>query len=272
MRTSTRTKPEPEITSGITHTSTSTVSHWKLPGVEAILDPAVVETLHSNIDQQRAKAIEDALKVLGAPGKVVDIQRGPTVTRYGVEPEYLETRTGEKTRVRVGQIAKLTNDLSLALAATVRIQAPVPGKSFMGIEVPNPKTSLVGLREVMESAKFKGIRSTLRIALGKDVSGQPVVADLAAMPHLLIAGTTGSGKSVCVNSILACLLLDNYPGRSAADPGRPQARGTDRLQRHPAPAGAGGCGYRRVVGALQWMIREMDNRYQRFAEAACATS
>ena len=264
MRTSTRTKPEPEITSGITHTSTSTVSHWKLPGVEAILDPAVVETLHSNIDQQRAKAIEDALKVLGAPGKVVDIQRGPTVTRYGVEPEYLETRTGEKTRVRVGQIAKLTNDLSLALAATVRIQAPVPGKSFIGIEVPNPKTSLVGLREVMESAKFKGIRSTLRIALGKDVSGQPISTDLEKMPHLLIAGTTGAGKSVCVNSILACLLLDNDPSDLKLlliDPKRVELTGYNGIPHLLAPVVVD---IERVLGVLRWVTTEMDNRYLRF--------
>ncbi len=239
-------------------------SHWQIPTIEAILDPAVIEAVHTGVDQSRARTIEETLKVLGAPGKVVDIQRGPTVTRFGVEPEYLESRSGDKTKVRVNQITKLTNDLSLALAATVRIQAPVPGKSFVGIEVPNPKTSLVGLREVMESNKFKSIRSRLRFALGKDVSGQPFATDLEKMPHLLIAGTTGSGKSVCVNAILACLLLSNDPSDLKLlliDPKRVELTGYNGIPHLLAPVVVD-IGH--VLGALTWITTEMDNRYLKF--------
>jgi S-DNA-T family DNA segregation ATPase FtsK/SpoIIIE len=242
----------------------ATPSHWQLPSIGAILDPAVIEAVHAGVDQSRARTIEETLKVLGAPGKVVDIQRGPTVTRFGVEPEYLESRSGDKTKVRVNQISKLTNDLSLALAATVRIQAPVPGKSFVGIEVPNPKTSLVGLREVMESKGFKQIQSRLRIALGKDVSGQPFAADLEKMPHLLIAGTTGSGKSVCVNAILACLLLSNDPTDLKLlliDPKRVELTGYNGIPHLLAPVVVD---IERVLGALTWITTEMDNRYLKF--------
>jgi S-DNA-T family DNA segregation ATPase FtsK/SpoIIIE len=244
--------------------ATATPSHWQLPSIGAILDPAVIEAVHTGVDQSRARTIEETLKVLGAPGKVVDIQRGPTVTRFGVEPEYLESRSGDKTKVRVNQISKLTNDLSLALAATVRIQAPVPGKSFVGIEVPNPKTSLVGLREVMESARFKQIHSQLRIALGKDVSGQSFATDLEKMPHLLIAGTTGSGKSVCVNAILACLLLSNDPTDLKLlliDPKRVELTGYNGIPHLLAPVVVD---IERVLGALTWVTTEMDNRYLKF--------
>ena len=115
-------------------------------------------------------------------------------------------------RVRVSKIVALADDLALALAASrIRIQAPVPGRAYVGIEVPNTSISVVTLREVIESEGFQKLRSPLRFALGKDVAGMPVTADLAAMPHLLIAGTTGSGKSVCVNAILSCLLINNTP-------------------------------------------------------------
>lgn len=244
-----------------------TKSNWQLPTIEAILDPAMIEAVHTGVDQSRARTIEETLKVLGAPGKVVDIQRGPTVTRFGVEPEYLESRSGDKTRVRVNQITKLTNDLSLALAAQVRIQAPVPGKSFVGIEVPNPKTSLVGLREVMESGRFKQIHSRLRFALGKDVSGQPFATDLEKMPHLLIAGTTGSGKSVCVNAILACLLLSNDPTDLKLlliDPKRVELTGYNGIPHLLAPVVVD---IERVLGALTWVTTEMDNRYLKFNKA-----
>ena len=143
---------------------------------------------------------------------MVEINQGPTITQFGVEPNYIIQRGGKRTKVKVGQIAGLADDLALALAArSIRIQAPVPGKGYVGIEVPNSAKALVSLRDVMESTEYARMKSSLRIGLGQNVAGQPIVADLAVMPHLLIAGTTGSGKSVCVNGLIACLLLQNTP-------------------------------------------------------------
>ena len=163
------------------------------------------------LDLQRAHLIEDTLTSFGAPARVVEINRGPTITQFGVEPDFVETR-GNRTRVRVGKIASLADDLALALSArTIRIQAPVPGKGFVGIEVPNEQIGVVALRDVIESEAFNRLKSPLRFALGQNVAGNAVAADLAGMPHLLIAGATGSGKSVCVNSIISCLLINNTP-------------------------------------------------------------
>jgi len=187
------------------------LSPWVLPEVDKILDPATPTAQQTNIEQERARLIEETLASFGAPAHVVDISRGPTITRFGVEPDFIESRSG-RMRVRVSKIASLADDLSLALAAPrIRIQAPVPGRSYVGIEVPNIEISLVSMREVIDSEAFRRIRSSLRFTLGKDVAGKPAAADLALMPHLLIAGTTGSGKSVCVNSVLTCLLLHNTP-------------------------------------------------------------
>jgi S-DNA-T family DNA segregation ATPase FtsK/SpoIIIE len=197
----------------------------------------------------------------------VEVQPGPTVTQFGLEPGYIE-RHGRRQKVKVSRIVGLSNDLALALAASpIRIQAPVPGRPLVGIEVPNTAISVVSLRSVMESEEFKRIASDglLPIALGQDVSGQPVVADLAAMPHLLIAGATGSGKSVCLNNVLACLLCTHTPARLRlilVDPKRVELamfRGVPHLA---APLVVE---LERVVGVLQWALREMDRRYKELA-------
>ena len=188
------------------------VSTWVLPNVNEILDPGTQGKADETFNRERARLIEETLGVFGAPARVVEIHRGPTITQFGVEPEFLETRGGRRTKVKVGKIASLADDLALALAAsTIRIEAPVPGKGYVGIEVPNQEVSLVALRDVMAAEPFQRIDSRLRLGLGKDVSGNAVAADLRAMPHLLIAGTTGSGKSVCVNAIISALLLQNTP-------------------------------------------------------------
>ena len=213
---------------------------WYLPQVAEILEPGGELDYDDELDRQRARLIEETLASFGAPANVVEINRGPTITQFGVEPDFIETRSG-RTRVRVGKIASLADDLALALSArTIRIQAPVPGKGYVGIEVPNEEIRLVALRDVIESEAFQRLKSPLRFALGQDVAGNAVAADLTAMPHLLIAGATGSGKSVCVNSHHHLLAAAQHPRRPAPDHGRPQAGRADRLQRHPAPAGAGG--------------------------------
>jgi len=241
-------------------------SVWKLPVIDQILDPATPVAIRENVDQDRARLIEETLGSFGVPVHVVDIQRGPTVTRFGVEPDFITTRTG-RTRVRVSKIVSLADDLALALAAPrIRIQAPVPGKSFVGIEVPNEETSRVTLREILETPKYKRMRSPLRFALGKDVAGKPIAASLPSMPHLLIAGTTGSGKSVCINSILTCFLM-SYPPTDLrlvlVDPKRVELTGYNGVPHLLAPVVVDA---ERVIGALQWMLREMDSRYHKFSK------
>jgi S-DNA-T family DNA segregation ATPase FtsK/SpoIIIE len=219
------------------------------------------------LDRQRARLIVETLAAFGAPVKVVEIHRGPTITQFGVEPEFMETRPGKRTKVKVSKIAALADDLALALAApSIRIEAPVPGKGFVGIEVPNVETSLVALRAVMESPAFRRHTSRLRLGLGMDVSGHAIAADLAAMPHLLIAGTTGSGKSVCINAIIACLLLQNTPDELRlvmVDPKRVELTTYNGIPHLLAPVVVE---LERVVPALRWISREMDERYRRFSK------
>ena len=185
-----------------------------------------------------AGLIEKTLAEFGIPAKVVGFRTGPTVTQFAVEPGYIDKSDEDKQKVRVSQISSLQRDLALALSAErLRIEAPVPGKSYVGIEIPNPNAAQVQLRPLIESEEFSRVNSSLALTLGRDVSGRPVVADLATMPHLLIAGTTGSGKSVCITALTACLVMNNTPGRFEAGDDRPQAGGADALQRHAASDG-----------------------------------
>jgi S-DNA-T family DNA segregation ATPase FtsK/SpoIIIE len=183
---------------------------WQLPAIADVLEPGTENSSADAAIREQVEIIEHTLASFGAPSRVVEINPGPVITQFGVEPLYIEQRNGRRVKVKVGQINSLADDLALALAArSIRIEAPVPGKGYVGIEVPNAQVSIVSLRDVMESKTFAKLSSPLRIGLGQDVSGNAIAADLAQMPHLLIAGTTGSGKSVCVNSIVTCLLLNN---------------------------------------------------------------
>jgi len=210
--------------------------------------------------------IEETLASFGAPVRVIEIKRGPTITQFGVEPLFVETRSG-RTRVRVSKIANLADDLALALAAPrIRIQAPVPGHSYVGIEVPNSESNRVTLLEIIDSKSYTLKRSPLKIALGMNVSGEPISSDLSGLPHLLIAGTTGSGKSVCVNSIICCLLLNNSPATLRfimVDPKRVELTGYNGIPHLLSPVITD---TEKVVGALQWIQREMDARYHRFSQ------
>lgn len=242
---------------------------WELPAISQILESSQSLKIDESIDLERAQLIEDTIASFGAPGKVVEINRGPTITQFGVEPTFIETRSG-RTRVRVGKIASLADDLALALSArTIRIQAPVPGKGYIGIEVPNDEISLVALRDVLESQAFKRLKSPLRFALGQNVAGNAMAADLASMPHLLIAGATGSGKSVCVNSLICCLLINNTPDDLRlvmVDPKRVELTAYNGVPHLLAPVVVD---LEKVVSALQWILREMDMRYRKLAEAGC---
>lgn len=240
---------------------------WVLPHIPDIL--AIGKEIEPNeeYDRHRAKIIEETLESFGAPGQVVEINRGPTITQFGVEPDFIEVGK-KKRRVRVSKITRLADDLALALAAKrIRMEAPVPGKGYVGVEVPNDEVSLVALRDAIQSPGFKKLTSPLKFALGRDVSGQAFAADLAAMPHLLIAGTTGSGKSVCVNSLISSFLLHNTPEdlrMIMVDPKRVELSGYDGIPHLLAPVVVD---LERVVGVLQWVSREMDQRYLKFSEA-----
>ena len=256
----------PLVDIGIRASQSSRTSNWIIPKLDEILNPATPVAQQTTQDADNAHLIEETLASFGAPVHVVEIHRGPSVTQYGIEPDYIETRNG-RTRVRVNKITNLVDDLALALAAkSIRIQAPVPGKNFVGIEVPNMETSPVTLREISENSAYKKMRSSLRFALGMDVAGKPVAASLDQLPHLLIAGTTGSGKSVCINTILCSLLLNNSPEDLRlvlVDPKRVELTGYNNIPHLLAPVITDAD---KVVGALKWILREMDSRYHKFAK------
>jgi len=222
--------------------------------------------------RHRIRIIEDTLASFGVPARVVEVNQGPTVTQFGVEPGYIEKRDKDgrvkRRKVKVSAISSLANDLALALAASpIRIQAPVPGRPVVGIEVPNTEVSLVGLRGVMESEEFQAMDSKLKLALGRDVSGRAIVADLAAMPHLLIAGATGSGKSVCIKAIVATLLFNNTPDELRLLMIDPKGVELTSFEGLPHLLGPVVTDVRGVVEALGWVIREMERRYRLFAGA-----
>jgi S-DNA-T family DNA segregation ATPase FtsK/SpoIIIE len=245
---------------------------WRLPPLEDILDKRTEQELSQAEIRAKVRIIEETLASFGVPAKVVEVNQGPTVTQFGLEPGFVERkdRSGKykRVKVKVNRIRALANDLALALAASpIRIEAPVPGRSLVGIEVPNVSISLVSLLTVMESEAFRSIDSKLRIALGQDVAGQPVAADLALMPHLLIAGATGSGKSVCINSITSCLLLNNTPDDLRlimVDPKMVELTNFNGIPHLLVPVVIE---IERVVATLKWVTHEMDRRYRLFSKA-----
>ena len=183
-----------------------------------------------------------------------------------VEEQTLNVHRSRGRKVRVSQISALADDLALALAAPrIRIEAPVPGRSVVGIEVPNDNVQLVGVREVMDSEEFRKLKSPLAFTLGRDVAGDPVVADLARMPHLLIAGTTGSGKSVCIKALTTCLVYNNTPDELRLVMIDPKMVELVRFNGLPHLYGRVEVDLERVVRVLRWVALEMDDRYRRFA-------
>jgi S-DNA-T family DNA segregation ATPase FtsK/SpoIIIE len=209
------------------------------------------------------------LKEFGVPVNVIGARVGPSVTQYQVEPGFVE-RPGpdgasKQWKVRVAQISSLADDLALALSAsTLRIEAPVPGQNYVGIEVPHRRTATVSLRPIIESEGFQRINSPLAIALGRDVSGTAISADLAKMPHLLIAGTTGSGKSVCISSIVTCLVTNNTPDDLRLVLIDPKMVELVRFNGLPHLFGKVETDLDRITGVLRWVTREMDRRYKVF--------
>src|SRR5579885_579169 len=228
---------------------------YRLPDL-SLFDPPPMQIAD---DASRSHVLEDTLGSFGVGAKVVHIERGPSITRYELRPE---------RGVKISRISALADDLALALAATsVRIEAPIPGKSAVGIEVPNKSISIVAIKEILEALPERGVVPPLWMALGKDITGRPVFGDLGKMPHLLVAGATGAGKSVCLNTIIASLLVSATPDQVQMlmiDPKRVELtvyNGIPHLIKDVITDA------RMAAGALFEMTKEMDARYERFAKA-----
>jgi S-DNA-T family DNA segregation ATPase FtsK/SpoIIIE len=242
----------------------------RLPTLGLLLGGETAKPSERHINQT-AGLIEKTLAEFGIPAKVVGFKVGPTITQFAVEPGYLD-RNGSpddenKQKVRVSQIAGLRRDLALALSAQrLRIQAPVPGRPYIGIEVPNKKSITVRLKPILETESFYKVGSSLAIALGRDVSGQPVVADLSRMPHLLIAGTTGSGKSVCITALTACLVMNNTPEDLRLVMIDPKMVELVRFNGVPHLIGKVETDLERINAVLRWVVVEMERRYKLLEE------
>jgi DNA segregation ATPase FtsK/SpoIIIE, S-DNA-T family len=244
----------------------------RLPPLNVLLGEQSVRPDERTINQT-AGQIEKSLSEFGIPAKVVGFRIGPTVTQFAVQPGFIKKGTEEdaqQMKVRVAQIASLQKDLALSLSAErLRIEAPVPGRGFVGIEVPNPRSSLVRLRPLLETEAFYKVGSPLTIALGRDVSGNPLVADLARMPHLLIAGTTGSGKSVCIAALAVCLAMNNAPEDLRMVMIDSKMVELIRFNGLPHLFGKVETDVQRILGVLRWVVVEMEHRYK-LLEAAKA--
>ena len=208
--------------------------------------------------KETAEKLEKTMQIFGVKAKVTDYCCGPTVTRYEVQPEL---------GVKVSKIVNLVDDIKFALAATdVRIEAPIPGKSAVGIEVPNAQNVTVPFRDLVESQEFKSKKSPITFALGRDIAGQVVVADLAKMPHLMIAGSTGSGKSVCINTIITSILYKAGPDEVKLimiDPKVVELSVYNGIPHLLIPVVTDP---KKAAGALNWAVQEMTDRYQKFAD------
>jgi S-DNA-T family DNA segregation ATPase FtsK/SpoIIIE len=239
----------------------------RLPPVDLLLNEQSVHPDERNINLT-AGLIEKTLAEFGIPAKVIGFRIGPTVTQFAVEPGFVEKPGSAeeeiiRQKVRVAQISGLARDLALALSAErLRIEAPVPGRPYVGVEVPNSRSAVVRMRPILENEAFYKFGSPLTIALGRDVSGQAVVADLARMPHLLIAGTTGSGKSICIAALTACLVMNNTPEDLRLVMVDPKMVELVRFNGLPHLYGKVETSLERILGVLQWTVAEMDQRYR----------
>jgi S-DNA-T family DNA segregation ATPase FtsK/SpoIIIE len=238
-----------------------------LPPLHLLGEGEALRPSESEINRN-AQIIEHTLQEFGVPAEVIDFRVGPAVTQFAVQPGFVEKASKDgsirRNKVRVAQISNRASDLTLALSArSIRVEAPVPGQSFVGIEVPNRQKTNVGLRSVIDSQAFHSFNSPLAIAMGLDVSGAPVAADLGAMPHLLIAGTTGSGKSVCITSIVTCLIYNNSPSDLRLVMVDPKKVELLRYNGLPHLLGRVEVELDRIIGTLRWMTREMDRRYRK---------
>ncbi len=233
------------------------VGDWSLPQI-TLLEVSKPQDVSEANARLRARIIEETLSTFGVSAHVREINPGPTVTQFALEPG---------TGTKVSRITSLQNDLALALAApSIRMEAPVPGQSRVGLEIPNGKAATVRLRDVMDSAAYHNSKGKLKLALGRDVTGRAVVGDLAKMPHLLIAGATGAGKSVCLNSIIACFLFQHTPDELRflmVDPKMVELKTFDGVPHLVWPVVTD---VSKVVGVLKYAVGEMERRYKELSK------
>ncbi|HUC94838.1 MAG TPA: DNA translocase FtsK [Candidatus Saccharimonadales bacterium] len=233
---------------------------WRYPSLDLLGEIESGKADRGDI-KGNAAIVEKTLESFGITARVVEVNLGPAVTQYA-----LEVALGTK----LSKITSLERDLALALSAptgTIRIEAPIPGRNLVGIELPNRSAEFVSLRKMMESEEMRGAKSKLEVSLGLDVSGKPIVADIARMPHVLIAGQTGSGKSVCINAFLASLLFRASPNEVKlimVDPKRVELTHYNGIPHLLSPVIVEP---EKVISALRWIMAEMDRRYKQFAEA-----
>ncbi|NJN65688.1 MAG: DNA translocase FtsK [Chloroflexaceae bacterium] len=234
---------------------------WPLPSLDILDQPVRVKANDEEHMARMARLIEETLASFKVEAQVIGRHTGPAITQFELQPA---------VGVKISKITTLDRDLALALAApSIRIEAPIPGKSAIGIEIPNTAIALVTLREVIDSEAFEAHRGKLRLPLGKDVSGTPMVADMARMPHLLVAGSTGSGKSVAINAFLCGLLLRHTPEELKlilVDPKMVELIVYNRIPHLLSPVVTE---LERVLPTLKWATREMERRYKVFARLGC---
>ena len=252
----------PPSTGFVTH-SPQDFENYEMPSLELLTknERAVISAESRTQVLENSRILEETLRSFKIEAKVIEVSVGPTVTRYDLSPG---------TGVKVSSILNLTNDLALSLAAQgLRIEAPIPGKSAIGIEIPNKEAQGVFLREILEDERFANFPSKLAFAVGKDIAGSPIITDVARMPHLLIAGATGSGKSVCINTLIASLLYKARPDEVKLlmiDPKVVELSVYNGIPHLLIPVVTEP---KKASGALSWAVQEMETRYNLFAETGC---
>jgi S-DNA-T family DNA segregation ATPase FtsK/SpoIIIE len=233
---------------------------WPLPSLD-LLDHPIAGGITDSERQNRARLIEETLASFKVEAQIIGVHTGPVITQFELQPA---------VGVKISKITTLEKDLALALAApSIRIEAPIPGKSAVGIEIPNSAISVVTLREVIDSPQNNNHKGKLKLPMGKDISGTPVVSDLTRMPHLLVAGSTGSGKSVAINAFLCGLLLKHTPEELRmilVDPKMVELIVYNNIPHLLSPVVTE---LERVVPTLKWATREMERRYKIFARLGC---
>jgi S-DNA-T family DNA segregation ATPase FtsK/SpoIIIE len=240
--------------------SQTNASSFKLPSLSILSRPHRVKNIRMSKDiNENIRILEETLESFGVKAKVIQVSKGPAITRYEIQPP---------AGIKVSRIVSLADDIALSMAAPgVRIEAPIPGKAAVGIEVPNKEISMVHLRDILESQEFTQAGSRLSIALGKDIAGNPIVTDLAKMPHLLIAGATGSGKSVCLNTLISSILFKATPDEVKLlmiDPKMVELATYNGIPHLVNPVVTDP---KKAATALRWAVREMERRYELFAVA-----